>query len=163
MRADVTICVDPTQEQKCPVTDVRLVKKKNFTRADYPGFTLAEAPSDLPWHLLYSTDSGHLPLARFELTEEQPCSLDSTIQVTSSVKNENIKGRTRDRYRGNCRNQPLDGELETTYRSASKKVTVNEADWLEWIGAFRLIDNLPKTKSSKSYKKYKSKNELQLW
>ena len=156
----MVICVDSTMNQKCPITDIKLVEKSEFLAEQYPNYTVADGPEDLSWNLLYSTDSGDLPISQLKMTEERPCSLDNTQQVKTSVTRENMKGRTRDSYKRNCRRQPLDGDLEVTYRSASQTITVNEAEWLEWIGVFRLIDNLPKTKSSKSYKDNKRKNEL---
>lgn len=39
---------------------------------------------------------------------------------------------------------------------------MNEADFLDWLGVFDLLDTFPRT-NSKYYRKRKSENELQLW
>ena len=73
---DLTLCVKPGEEETCPITDIKIVNKADYSGSDYPGYTIADAPSSLSWLLLVSRSSGHYPIARFKLTEEKPCSID---------------------------------------------------------------------------------------
>ena len=139
-----------------------IVSKDDFDAQSYPEFIIADAPDNLPWHLIYSRSDSYAPISRFELTEERPCSLSSYYQVSSNPGLENISGRTKDPYSLECPFQPLDGAIERSYRAVSPTVTVNEADLMANLGIFSSIDSLDKT-DSKSYRKRKEKNNLHLW
>ena len=133
----ITTCYSPGEEDTCPITDVKLVKKEGFSLTNYPGYVLATAPEALQWYLLYSRTSEHLPVSGFQLTEERPCSLTNAWQVTTTVVDENIIDDdigpiTNDPFVFfQCPLQPLESIIEQTYRSASTEVTVNEAELLD--------------------------------
>ena len=61
----ITTCYSPGEEDTCPITDVKLVKKEGFSLTNYPGYVLATAPEALQWYLLYSRTSEHLPVSGF--------------------------------------------------------------------------------------------------
>ena len=51
----MTICVKTeNMSTECPITDIKLVLKEDYDAESYPGYSVAEAPSDLDWHLLVS-------------------------------------------------------------------------------------------------------------
>ena len=85
----VTMCHTPGDDSTCPVTDVKIVLKADYSASAYPGYTIAEAPNGLNWLMLFSRTSGDLPVTRFELTEEKPCSLSDTYKVTGDIYEEN--------------------------------------------------------------------------
>ena len=117
--------MDPGNENECPITDIKLVSAASYVESEHPGYTAAEHPSGLDWLLIFSRTSGHLPISRFELTEEEPCSIGSAYQVKSDPSLENIYERTRDPFFTDCPLQPLEGSLERTYRLAGE-ISVSE-------------------------------------
>ena len=135
----MTMCVEPERVKKdCPITDIMLVDKNEYLVDKYEGYSIADGAEELSWYLLYSQNTAYLPLTNFNLTEEQPCTLDDTLQVKSDVSKENFYERTRDNYRESCP-QHYDKFLSTSYRSASNKITINEETWLDNIGAKEII------------------------
>lgn len=104
-----TICVAPdTIERECPVTDVKIINKSDFDKELYKEYTRAEVNSgdDLSWMLLYSKTFASLPISRFELTEEAPCTLDDTF-VRSQSSNQNLNF-AKDKFATKCPIAPLD-------------------------------------------------------
>lgn len=129
---------------------------------DYEDYTIADGSDDLSWYLLFSRKSAKLPLVKFSLTEELPCTMDGTFQVKTDVIRENFLERTKDPYMKKC---PLhfDKYLSPSYRSASPSITVNEMEWLTEIGAKQVVESLPYSPGKERYFEAKSLNELQLW
>jgi len=100
--------------------------------SQHPGYSLADGPSTLSWSLLYSrTAAGKLPLARFELTEEEPCVISGVFKIRTNPIHENVPDRTKDTYVNTCPVEPLETTLENTFRSASSTITMNERTWLD--------------------------------
>lgn len=87
---DQTVCVAQEDLQKlCPITDVKVINKADYKKELYPDYTEAEVRSGeqhLSWQLLYSRTYVGLPIERFDLTQERPCSLDSTFQVSDMTR-----------------------------------------------------------------------------
>ena len=83
-RVDQTVCVARADlETLCPITNVKIINKADYKKELYMDYTEAEVHSGehLSWQLLYSRTYAGLPIERFDLTQERPCSLDSTFQV----------------------------------------------------------------------------------
>ena len=76
-----TICVSEAEKKtKCPITNLLIVSRQDYSSAQYPGFSVSDAPSGLEWLLLYKRDPDSLPLSKLQLTEQEPCSLDNTFK-----------------------------------------------------------------------------------
>ena len=106
---DQTICVARADlETQCPITDVKIINKADYKKELYIDYTEAEVHSGehLSWQLLYSKTYAGLPIERFDLTQERPCSLDSTFQVPANQ----IENRynVRDKIATHCHYDHLD-------------------------------------------------------
>ena len=163
--AQITECISPDKhDTECPITDIKLVEASSYVASEHPGYT-AVTSSDFPqlsWRLLTSRKANFLPLARFELTEEEPCVLSGAFKTKTNPLLENIQGRTRDNYVSTCPIIPLETTLEDTFRLASSTVTVNEATWLQETGIIRKLFETPQTVYD-DWEKRKAENELKLW
>ncbi len=95
--------------------------------------------SDLSWSLYYSKTQGNLPLYDLKLSYRRPCTLDDSI----IDKNRNSNVLTRDPYRSSCGQGKLDDLMRGSWDLLSNEVTVNEGDFLTYIGAYKQLDGLP--------------------
>ena len=54
-QAPMTMCAAPDRlKQDCPITDVKLVKKSEYSAQQYKEYEIAEGSQDLSWYLLFS-------------------------------------------------------------------------------------------------------------
>lgn len=163
--ASVTVCVSPDKHNiECPITDIKLVEASSFDINQHQGYTEVAAPTQttLSWKLLYSRTAKYLPLARFELTEEQPCLMSGAFKIDRDTSSENLADRTEDVYVNQCPQGPIETSLEDTTRVASNAVTVNERDWMQSTGIIDKIDSLEDT-DWEAWATKKAQNEFKLW
>ena len=67
----MTMCAAPDRlQQDCPITDVKLVAKSDYSAEQYKQYKIAEGSQDLSWYLLFSRTTAQLPILQFSLSEE---------------------------------------------------------------------------------------------
>ena len=69
--AKMTICAKSEKlSTDCPITDIKLILKKDYDAENFAGYSIAEAPKNVNWYLLVSRTAAELlPLTTFHLTE----------------------------------------------------------------------------------------------